>query len=225
MNLSNSFRFGAYVSLYTLLTGCTVTGYDLYGRGGSTYPRSYGAPAAPGLLVNQDFVDYETPYYISGGINYYYASGRYVRYVNGRRLYVSSLPRGGYYNQRHPLYGRRPAMIRGYSSPTPSAPPTRSFPNSPYSGGSRRPVSGAAPSPKNWLFRSSTATPVPPPLTPPPHRCPLPTQTGGRSTTPAQRGRAPAVHRAPVPTGERAEAQAASEHSRSAPARKKSDQP
>jgi hypothetical protein len=225
MNLSNSFRLGAYVSLYTLLTGCTVTGYDLYGRGGSTYPRSYGAPAAPSLLVNQDFVDYETPYYISGGINYYYASGRYVRYVNGRRLYVSSLPSGGYYNQRHPLYGRRPGMIRGYSAPTPSAPPTRSFPNSPSSGGSRRPVSGAAPSSKDWLFRSSNAAPVPLPPTAPPHRSPLPTQTGGRSTTPAQRGRAPAVHRAPGPSDEPAEAQAAPEHSRSAPARKKSDQP
>jgi hypothetical protein len=189
MNLSNSFRLGAYVSLYTLLTGCTVTGYDLYGRGVSTYPRSYGAPGAPGLIVNQDYVDYETPYYISGGINYYYASGRYVRYANGRRLYVSSLPRGGFYNQRHPLYGRRPAMIGGYSAPTPSAPPTRSFPSPPSSGGSRRPVSDTAPSPKNPLFRRPTAAPGPLPPSEPPHRSRLPTQTGGRSTTPAQRGR------------------------------------
>jgi hypothetical protein len=166
MNLSNSFRLGAYVSLYTLLTGCTVTGYDLYSRGVSTYPVSYGAPGAPGLIVNQDYVDYETPYYISGGINYYYASGRYVRYVNGRRLYVSSLPRGGSYNQRHPLYGRRPAMIRGYSAPTPSAPP----------------------SPKKWLFRRPTAAPGPLPPNERPHRRRLPTRTGGRSTTPAQRG-------------------------------------
>lgn len=106
-----------------LLTGCTVTSYDHYGHGGPAYPRAYGAPAAPYWAVNEDYVDYETPYYVYGGVNYFYVSGRYVYYVNGRRHYASSLPYGGRYNNHHPLYSHGPGPVRGYSGRTPYGSP------------------------------------------------------------------------------------------------------
>ncbi len=106
----------------TSLTACTVTRYDHYGRGSVRYSRPYAASSSSSWVVADAYEDHSTPFYISGGINYYYASGQYVYYVNGRRHCVSSLPRGGYYNHRHPLYGRGPTVIRGYSAPAPRPP-------------------------------------------------------------------------------------------------------
>jgi hypothetical protein len=120
----------------TSLTACTVTRYDHYGRGSVRYSRPYAASSSSSWVVADAYEDYSTPFYISGGINYYYDSGQYVYYVNGRRHCVPSLPRGGYYNHRHPLYGRGPAVIRGYSAPAPRPPAYAPSWRPPYGSGS-----------------------------------------------------------------------------------------
>ena len=48
-----------------------------------------------------------TPYYYYGGVPYYYSGGRYSYYSGGQRCYSDTLPWGGYYNHRHPVYPYR----------------------------------------------------------------------------------------------------------------------
>ncbi len=94
------------LSLSLLVSGCIATRYDHYGNENIGYAAPYAATTSSSWLITTSHEDYVTPFYISGGVNYYPVSGGYVYFVNGRRHFVSRLPRGGYYNRRHPLYGR-----------------------------------------------------------------------------------------------------------------------
>lgn len=152
------------------LSACTVTSYDHYGSGSVRYSRPYAASTSSSWTVADAYEDYGTPFYISGGINYYYVSGQYVYYVNGRRHYVSSLPRGGYYNHRHPLCGRDPAVIRGYSAPAPRPPAYTPSWRPSYGSGS---YSSRPPS----FYRPPSSQP--PPSYPPSRNYPSPPYFGG----------------------------------------------
>ena len=48
-------------------------------------------------------VYYGNPFYVYSGRNYYYTGGRYYYWNNNNRVYVHSVPGGGYYvhNGRH----------------------------------------------------------------------------------------------------------------------------
>lgn len=101
-----------------LLSGCVVETYD------TGYAPGYYRPASSLPYVREPVL-VQTPYYVSGGVNYYFVSGQYFYVSRGRRYYVHDLPHRGVYNYQHPYYGQRAAITRTvvHSHSAPPVPP------------------------------------------------------------------------------------------------------